>query len=351
MLDNEYNITDSELATLARMANMRGKTSCPDPSAAWKRFKATEMQKSKPNRHMYVWVAFAAAACLLAFALIMPWDKLGRKDVYVPVAVAQQGTKPAAQATVSSLHHSGVTNVQTAQNTSAQTVTTEPAKTQETVIAKDEPKLRKVATPRGMNVKVTLPDGSEVWLNAESSIEFPTAFIGGERNVSLKGEAYFKVAHDENSPFYVNCANMSVKVLGTEFNFRNYRDETAHVSLVRGSVEVMQGDMRQGDIRLQPGQDAWLDNSGTIHVNNIDTYGVTQWVKGFFYFENAPLIDILKEMGRWYNMGIVFRNPANMHKKMHFSASRNEDAQTTIDGLNSLHKAKVRIEDNNFVVY
>ena len=83
-----------------------------------------------------------------------------------------------------------------------------------------EVKTKRLSTPRGMDFKVILPDGSEVWLNAESTIEFPTAFHDGLRQVRLQGEAYFKVAHDERSPFIVTSEQMNVRVLGTSFNFR-----------------------------------------------------------------------------------------------------------------------------------
>lgn len=98
--------------------------------------------------------------------------------------------------------------------------------------------MQKLSTPRGMDFKVILSDGSEVWLNAESSLEFPSAFTSKERRVNLKGEAYFKVARNEQNPFIVTTDKMQVRVLGTEFNFRSYVSELSHVSLVSGSVEV-----------------------------------------------------------------------------------------------------------------
>ena len=124
--------------------------------------------------------------------------------------------------------------------------------------------LQKLSTPRGMDFKVILPDGSEVWLNAESTIEFPSAFTEKERRVVLHGEAFFKVAHDERAPFYVETDRLKVRVLGTEFNFRNYRDEEAHVSLVKGSVEVMQPGTDEAAARLQPGQDACWNEAGQV---------------------------------------------------------------------------------------
>jgi len=213
------------------------------------------------------------------------------------------------------------------------------------------PKMQKLSTPRGMDFKVILPDGSEVWINAESTIEFPAAFLGNERRVLLKGEAYFKVARNEECPFVVISDRMKVRVLGTEFNFKSYASETSHVSLVKGSVEVLRADAEQPDAMLNPGQDAWSDENGQIHVREIDTYGVTQWISGFFYFDDLPLVEILRELGRWYNLGVVFRNTAAMHYKIHFSASRHEGIEQAVGSLNRLRKARIAIEGTDIVVY
>lgn len=151
--------------------------------------------------------------------------------------------------------------------------------------------------------------------------------------------------------FYVETDRLKVRVLGTEFNFRNYRDEEAHVSLVKGSVEVMQPGTDEAAARLQPGQDAcWNEAGQVVDVHAVDTFAVTQWVQGFFYFDDAPLKTILREVGRWYNLGVVFRNAAYLDYRVHFSASRNEDVEQLVDYLNRLRKFKVRKEGVNLVV-
>lgn len=211
-------------------------------------------------------------------------------------------------------------------------------------------KMQKLSTPRGMDFKVVLPDGSEVWLNAESTIEFPSAFTGTERMVSLKGEAFFKIARNEKQPFIVNTEKMAVRVLGTEFNLKSYTAETPHVSLISGKVEVLQGETGSVAARLRPGQDAWVDEQGSMHVREIDTYAVTQWIRGFFYFDDMPLVEILRELSRWYNCGVVFNNRSSMDYRLHFSASRNGNLSQTVENLNRLCKSKITIEGNNLVV-
>lgn len=207
---------------------------------------------------------------------------------------------------------------------------------------------RKLSTPRGMDFRVLLPDSSEVWLNAESTIEFPVAFNSGERRVELHGEAYFKVARNEQIPFVVHTDRMKVSVLGTEFNLRAYDTDVSSLALVKGSVQVSSdGD----EVLLSPGQEVECSREGSLLVRDIDTYYVTQWTEGRFYFDDKPLVEVLKELGRWYNLGVVFHRKALMEMRMHFSASRADDIDTAIRNLNRLRKVRITIEEENIVVY
>ncbi len=211
-------------------------------------------------------------------------------------------------------------------------------------------KMRTLSTPRGVDFKITLPDGTEVWLNAESSLQFPSAFTSETRKVILTGEAYFKVAHDESNPFIVETEKMNVRVLGTEFNFRNYMSEQPQVSLVEGSISIQDETLPDGHIVLQPGQGASVGGDGNIYVQEVDTYGITQWVNGYFYFRNRPLVEILQELGRWYNVGVIFENTHCISDKMHFSALRSDTLQQALDNLNRLQKVNITLEGNNIVV-
>lgn len=211
-------------------------------------------------------------------------------------------------------------------------------------------KQQQLSTPRGMDFKVILPDGSEVWLNAESTIKFPSSFLQSERRVELTGEAYFKVAHNARKPFLVTTERMNVKVLGTEFNMRNYKSEAPQVSLVKGSVLVINPDSKAAECRLTPGQAAWRDSKGAFHVSSADTYGVTQWVDGFFYFDDVPLVSILRELGRWYNLGVIINRPAAASLKLHFSASRKDDINEALSNINNMLDVNVSVEGTDIVV-
>ena len=172
-----------------------------------------------------------------------------------------------------------------------------------------EIKYNTIVVPRGGEYEVRLPDGSYVWMNADSEIRFPVVFTGQTRQVSLKGEAYFKVSKDALRPFIVKMNGVNVRVLGTSFNVRSYADEGQVVTtLVEGRVQVRGVG---NTVSLAPRQQA-LEVSGTrdIKVLDVDVAPYVAWHEGKFYFVHAPLNSIMEELARWYDVEVVFENPA-----------------------------------------
>jgi ferric-dicitrate binding protein FerR (iron transport regulator) len=162
-----------------------------------------------------------------------------------------------------------------------------------------------LSTPRGGQYQVVLPDGSKVWLNAESSLHFPTAFTGNQREVTLTGEAYFEVAKYMEKPFRVKVDGMSINVLGTHFNVNAYSDEnTIKTSLLEGSVKIIKGNLSE---LLKPGYQAVLNKKqDKIRITDADMDGVMAWKNGLFQFDGADINNIMHEIGRWYNVEIVY---------------------------------------------
>lgn len=349
-------LTDEEKESyvmLAKMARMRHKTPCPDVDETWKQFSRQQIQTSG-RTHAYKWqialAALSGAAAMLVGILLYNHFALPSSSAE-DLVIAMNYDETRQQVLLQD--DSELFDISLQDSLSFQPVAQSQGKhavSSSMKNKKGEGKMQKLSTPRGMDFKVILSDGSEVWLNAESSLEFPSAFTSKERRVNLKGEAYFKVARNEECPFIVTTDKMQVRVLGTEFNFRSYVSELSHVSLVSGSVEVYTPDGKASEVTLKPGQDACLDSSGQIQVREIDTYSVCQWVNGFFYFDNSPLVDILRELGRWYNLGVVFRSSDLMEQKIHFSASRSDEIALTLENLNRLRKVHVSLEGNNLVV-
>jgi ferric-dicitrate binding protein FerR (iron transport regulator) len=162
-----------------------------------------------------------------------------------------------------------------------------------------------IATPRGGQYQVILPDGTKAWLNAASSLRYPTAFTGSERRIELTGEGYFEVAPNAAQPFYVTVNGMAVKVLGTHFNVSAYDDDDSmHTTLLEGAVEVEKGSGKQ---LLQPGQQAILKRNGTtITTRNVDTEAVVAWKNGVFTFD-SDLAAIMRQIARWYDVTVDFK--------------------------------------------
>jgi len=204
-----------------------------------------------------------------------------------------------------------------------------------------------LTTPRGGQFKLSLPDGSEVWLNTVSSIRYPTAFIGNERKVEITGEAYFEIAHDATKPFKVIVNGTEVKVLGTHFNINAYNDEaTIKTTLLEGSVSLSKAGKI---ITLKPGQQAQVGNSRDIKViDNVDTDQEVAWKNGYFSFNNADLQTVMRQIGRWYDMEVLYEGKIP-ERQFGGKIDRNSNA---VEVLKILEESKVhfRIEDGKIVV-
>jgi len=163
-----------------------------------------------------------------------------------------------------------------------------------------------LTVPRGSKVvTITLTDGTEVWLNAESSLKYPTAFIGNERKVQITGEAYFEVAHNEAMPFKVQKDEAEVQVLGTHFNINAYDDESAmKITLLEGAVKIRNS---VALAMLAPGQQAQLNKNGQIILNReADVEQAIAWKNGLFDFDNADITDIMRQLSRWYDIDVMY---------------------------------------------
>lgn len=163
-----------------------------------------------------------------------------------------------------------------------------------------------VTTPRGSQYQLTLPDGTKVWLNASSSITFPTLFREKERRVKVSGEAYFEVAKNAAQPFIVSANNMLVNVLGTHFNVNAYADENAiRTTLLEGSVKIIETFTQHGRI-IVPGEQSKLDKTGNISVEKVNTEEIIAWKDGFFRFHRTDVATLMRQISRWYNVDVQY---------------------------------------------
>lgn len=159
-----------------------------------------------------------------------------------------------------------------------------------------------LSTPRGGQYHVTLPDGTKVWLNAASSLRFPTQFSGSNRQVRLSGEAYFEVAENKLKPFIVSVNDSEVEVLGTHFNILSYEDEVLTTTLLEGSVKFKHAGAER---IIRPGQAAQLHKN--IVVEDVNTADAVAWKNGVTAFVNADIYAIMRQISRWYDLDIIYR--------------------------------------------
>jgi transmembrane sensor len=164
-----------------------------------------------------------------------------------------------------------------------------------------------ITIPAGCKYKITLPDGSMVWLNSASSLKFPVVFNKFERKVYLTGEAYFEVAKNKLKPFKVFSNNTVVQVLGTHFNVHAYSDEGAvETTLLEGSVKVYRSGYSK---MIVPGQQAYIGrNSSKIKINTIDVNGSVAWKNDLFIFDKQDIESVMKQVARWYNVEVEYKD-------------------------------------------
>ncbi|KAA5542978.1 FecR domain-containing protein [Adhaeribacter rhizoryzae] len=164
-----------------------------------------------------------------------------------------------------------------------------------------------IEIPKGSYYQINLPDGSRVWLNAGSSLRFPTRFTGAERAVALTGEAYFEVAKNKKIPFRVVSPKQTVEVLGTHFNVSAYADEPLlKTTLLEGSVRVLLPNETKGKL-LEPGQQALVPAAGnSIAVQPVDVEAAIAWKNGYFMFVEEDLPSIMRKLERWYDIEVAY---------------------------------------------
>jgi transmembrane sensor len=166
-----------------------------------------------------------------------------------------------------------------------------------------EPQINTISTMAGGKYQITLPDGSKVWLNALTSLKFPTMFKGRERIVELEGEAYFEVAKNKAMPFKVKMANnTSIQVLGTHFNIMAYANEgSIKATLLEGAINVKKGGLSK---LMVPGQQANIADE--INLKQVNADEAIAWMNGLFSFDKTDIRTVMRQIERWYNVDVVY---------------------------------------------
>ena len=211
---------------------------------------------------------------------------------------------------------------------------------------RDVTEMNTLTTPQGKQYKLRLPDGTRVWLNAGSSIQYPVAFTGKYRQVTLSGEAYFEVVHDASQPFRVNAGAQKIEDIGTAFNISAYKGYNVKTTLIEGSVSV-KAEVDTAAVILQPGQQAVGTN--TIKVLTADTEAAAAWKNGYFIFNDASISSIMHEIERWYNVKVFFAPEVPKDLKFGGIISRKKNISAVLKMMETTGKIRFELSADNEV--
>lgn len=208
-----------------------------------------------------------------------------------------------------------------------------------------------LSTARGQQspYPLILADGTKVWLDAASTITFPTAFNGKERFVTVTGEAYFEVTHNAAQPFKVKVKQQTIEDIGTMFNVSAYDDETTlKTTLVEGSIKVSN---HKHEVILKPGQQAEQSadrNDIVLHTVNVDD--IMAWKNNYFSFDGDNLESILRKVSRWYDVDIVYENTSVKHKFFGGTVSRFSNVSSVLKTIELTRAAHFKLEGRKIIV-
>lgn len=201
-----------------------------------------------------------------------------------------------------------------------------------------------LTVPAGLDYKVHLDDGTEVWVNSASELQFPSHFSGANREISIRGEAYLNVAKNPEKPFIVHLPKSTVRVLGTEFNVNTYSPNVETIALVEGSVQL---NTPVGESKLYPGKEAVYTHGKPVLIKNFDPSRTLSWQKGLFYFDEMKLSDICTVIPRWFGMQVAIDNPATGNKIFVGVLDRNQPITVFQEDLRIMAGIDSYIDKNN----
>ncbi|MBS0031571.1 FecR family protein [Chitinophaga sp. 22321] len=302
------------------------------------------------------WRIAAAAAILLGMAIPAGYLLLQRRQTPAPVATvaAKTDTTPGKTKTVLTLANGEkiVLDEKGMQQLAQQGNTVVRNKNGQLVYEKtgaesNVPLYNTLTTAAGETYPLVLADGSKIWLNAGSSIRFPATFAGNERKIELTGEAYFQIAHDAHRPFRVLVRQITVDVLGTEFNINSYADEaTVNTTLLEGAVKI---NSDKGTMQLAPGeQSQWTPGGNLKRVTGVNTEEITAWKEGYFRFESTDLTTVLRQFSHWYDVEIIYEGKVKP-RKFFGMISRKSSLVNVLKMLNA-NDVSYRLEGKKLIV-
>ncbi len=212
-------------------------------------------------------------------------------------------------------------------------------------------KLNRLIVPAGARYQLQLADGTKVWMNAMSELEYPVAFADDVRRVKLSGEAYFEVHPDKNKAFIIEANGNNINVLGTSFNVSAYSDDGfVQTTLVTGAVSI---ESRQGKVHtLLPGQMSMIDNNNhQVLINEVDTRLYTSWREGVLHFNKISLSDLAVKLERWYDVEIHFANEKSANLLFSGAMENSRDISFLLRLIGDAAQVEFEIKDKQVIVH
>ena len=303
----DKNTNDHRLKAL--FGEALGTTPTPkETEQAWQEFMTS--RRTSPHRRKNLYISIASAAAILVLAFIL-WPTMRTPDSTEGIQVFASLEAP-----------------------------------KEITFSETNERME-ISTPAGTTTTLTLSDGTQVLLSANSRLEYDKEFTSNKREVTLVGEARFSVAKDSKRPFIVHTEQIQTQVLGTVFDVKAYPQTIPDVTLYEGSVEVsLNGTSPK---RMQPGEQASINKEGKLKLEKAsDTQG--KWAEGEFAFDNQGLIEAMQEIGSWYNISVVFHSRPLLEERIYFRMNRERSIEEVLEVLNDLGVAKFSMRDNRIVV-
>lgn len=300
------------------------------------------------------WVAVVAAVWVLALGVTL-WMTFGKKENVAPLPVASKIIPAGEKKATLTLADGTEVHVEeiTAQILQEKGMNIE-YRNGEIVYHKSEEKTtevvyNKLEVPRGGECMIKLDDGTKVWVNAETKLKYPVAFVGDRREVVLEGEAFFDVAKNEK-PFIVKTSFGDVRVLGTAFGISAYASEPeSYTTLVRGKVSVE----REGGkpVVILPGEQVVTSKDGKMMKQKVDVEEFVGWKDGIYVFKEKSLGEIMKTLERWYNISVDFQEKSLVDLPFTGNLKRYDDINVFFDALTRTGDMKYRVEGNQVILF
>lgn len=320
-------------------------------------WKKTERIIMPRRRHILRYVGYAAAFIGVLIGSVFLWRSTPHQPQNTIITAHQETITPGGQKATLVLASGQEVDLSSVKNNTMEISGIEVSGERAVVKSAsenvaDKGAWNKIITPRGGEYNLVLSDGTVVYINSESCLEFPSKFTGSQREVKLQGEAYFSVSKNSNSRFIVKTNEMDIVVTGTEFNIKAYKEEnTVQTTLVNGLVSIATGKDRQNIVNLVPAQQAELNlTTRRLDVKEVDIHPFIAWKNGQFIFKGDRLEDIMIVLARWYDFEVFYRNEEVKNLVFAGKINRMEVVDPILEIMESTKKVNIEVKGKTIVL-